>query len=144
MADIRLERKLPVPVDRLWQLLTETRELLRWWGPEGITVPEDEHALDFTRAGPWYSVMVNAEGQRFKVSGEVTHLDPPRELRLTWGWHDDDDARGHESVVTLTVTPAEGGARLVLEHRDLADDEAAERHTEGWASSLDRLERRAI
>ena len=51
-------------------------------GPRGMHVPE--HNLDFSRTGPWYSVMQNAEGQTYKVSGHVTHVDPPNSVGFTW------------------------------------------------------------
>ncbi len=88
--------------------------------------------------------MQNAEGGRYKVSGQVTHVDPPNSVGFTWGgWHDDQDARGGaESHVTLTVLPDGGDhTRLVLDHRELGDDEIAQNHEEGgWSSSLNKLE----
>ncbi len=138
MTDLHLERDFPVAPETLFAWVTRTENLLKWWGPEGVHVPE--HTLDFTRTGPWFSVMVNGEGQRFKVSGHVTHVDPPRSVGFTWGWHDDDDRRGHESHVTLSVEVSEKGARLILDHRDLADRESGDNHERGWTSSLRRLE----
>jgi len=95
--------------------------------------------MNFTRIGPWQSTMVNGDGQRFKVTGRVTHVDPPKSVGLTWAWHDDADERGHESHVTFTVRPHADGARLIVDHRGLADDEQAGRHTEGWTSSLNKI-----
>jgi len=37
------------------------------------------------------SVLVNGDGQHFKVSGEVTDVDPGRSVSFTWGRHDDAD-----------------------------------------------------
>ena len=86
--------------------------------------------------------MVNAEGNRFKVSGEVTRIDPPKSVEFTWGWHDDQDVRCHESQVRFEVVArADGGARFVMIHSGLADDESAQMHNEGWTSSLRKLER---
>ncbi len=138
MADLKLERVFPTSPENLFAWISDGAKLLQWWGPEGMHVPE--HDLDFSRLGPWYSVMVNAEGQRFKVSGQVTHVDPPNSVGFTWGWHDDQDQRGAESHVTLTVEPAGGGARLILDHRELGDDEIAANHNQGWTSSLRKLE----
>lgn len=138
MTDLHLERDFPVAPETLFAWVTRTENLLKWWGPEGVHVPE--HTLDFTRTGPWFSVMVNGEGERFKVSGHVTHVDPPRSVGFTWGWHDDDDRRGHESHVTLSVEASKKGARLILDHRDLADRASGDDHERGWTSSLRRLE----
>ncbi|WP_171132101.1 MULTISPECIES: SRPBCC domain-containing protein [unclassified Ruegeria] len=138
MADLKLERDFPVSPETLFAWVTDGAKLLRWWGPEGMHVPE--HDLDFSRLGPWYSVMQNSEGQRYKVSGQVTHIDPPNSVGFTWAWHDDQDQRGPESHVTFSVQATNEGARLVLDHRELADAEAAANHTKGWTSSLRKLE----
>ncbi|WP_170329573.1 SRPBCC family protein [Ruegeria arenilitoris] len=138
MADLKLEREFPTTPENLFAWISDGAKLLQWWGPEGMHVPE--HDLDFSRLGPWYSVMQNAEGQQYKVSGQVTHVDPPNSVGFTWGWHDYQDHRGAESHVTLTVEPAGEGARLILDHRDLDDDEIAANHNQGWTSSLRKLE----
>lgn len=138
MADLRLVRDFDTTPERLFQAVSTPKGLLAWWGPEGMTLPD--HDLDFTRTGPWFSVMQNSEGQRYKVSGHVTHVDPPRSVGLTWAWHDETDTRGSESHVTLTVTPIETGARLTLDHRDLGDDESAGNHEAGWTSALSKIE----
>ncbi|AXT28029.1 SRPBCC domain-containing protein [Ruegeria sp. AD91A] len=138
MADLKLEREFPVSPEELFAWISDGAKLLQWWGPEGMHVPE--HNLDFSRTGPWYSVMENGEGQRYKVSGHVTHVDPPKSVGFTWGWHDDQDQRGAESHVTLSVAATESGAHLVLDHRELADAEAAANHNQGWTSSLRKLE----
>ncbi|MTI01035.1 MULTISPECIES: SRPBCC domain-containing protein [Alphaproteobacteria] len=138
MADLRLEREFSASPETLFSWISDGAKLLQWWGPEGLHVPE--HDLDFSRLGPWYSVMVNDEGQRYKVSGHVTHIDPPKSVGFTWAWHDDQDQRGAESHVTFSVEAIPGGARLILDHRELADQEAAANHEMGWTSSLRKLQ----
>ena len=138
MTELRLERGFAVTPERLFAAVTQTNALLQWWGPEGMHVPE--HDLDLSRLGPWFSVMENGEGQRFKVSGQVTSCDPPRSVGFTWAWHDDEDRRGPESHVTFTIVATAGGSRLILQHRELADEEVAKNHESGWGSSLNKLE----
>lgn len=138
MTDLRLQRDYKVTPERLFAAVTSRAELLQWWGPEGMDVPEDD--MDFTRTGPWYSVMRNSEGQRYKVSGHVTHVSPPKSVGFTWAWHDDKDARGAESHVTFTIEKTDTGARLVIDHRELGDDEISANHESGWSSSLRKLD----
>ena len=137
MADLKLERDFPVSPEVLFAWVSDGAKLLQWWGPEGLHVPE--HDLDFSRIGPWYSVMQNGEGQQFKVSGHVTHIDRPKSVGFTWAWHDDQDQRGAESHVTFSVTATNSGSRLVVDHRELVDAESATNHNEGWTSSLRKL-----
>lgn len=137
MPDLKMERDFPVTPERLFEVVSTQSGLLMWWGPEGMHVPE--HDLDFSREGPWFSVMENGEGQQYKVSGQVTHVKPLQSVGFTWAWHDDQDKRGPESHVTFTVSATDAGARLTIDHRDLAD--AAKGHEQGWSSSLNKLEK---
>ncbi|SHK21992.1 Uncharacterized conserved protein YndB, AHSA1/START domain [Shimia gijangensis] len=138
MTDLTLERDFSVSAERLFQAISTRADLLKWWGHEGMHVPEE--TLDFTQTGPWLSVMQNAEGQRYKVSGQVTHVDPPKSVGFTWAWHDDSDARGAESHVTFSVSETQIGSRLTIDHRDLGDDEISTNHQAGWSSSLRKLD----
>lgn len=137
MTDLRLERDFSVSPQRLFRAISTRSDLLQWWGPEEVDVSED--TLDFTNTGPWHSVMRNKEGQRFKVSGQVTQVDPPNSVSFTWAWHDGADTRGAESHVTLFVENAPNGARLIIDHRDLGDDDISVNHEKGWSSSLRKL-----
>lgn len=138
MSDLKLTRKLKASPEKVFAFVTQTEHLTKWWGPEKMHVPL--HDLDLSRTGPWFSVMENEEGQQYKVSGEVTELDPPRSVSFTWGWHDDADRRGHESTVRFTVEPDGDGAIFTLHHFDLPDDESANNHQDGWASTLRKFD----
>ena len=88
--------------------------------------------------------MMNADGQRYKVTGEVVTVDPPNAVEFTWAWHDDNDTRGHESRVRFEVHPnGSGGTVFRMIHSGLVDEESAQNHDMGWVSSLRKLERMA-
>lgn len=142
MSELVIERRLAAPRKLVFQFVTQTEHLLKWWGPEGMHVPE--HGLDLSRKGRWWSIMANDEGGRYKVSGDVVRIDPPEAVEFTWAWHDENDERGHESHVRLEVHEAEGGGSLLrLFHTGLENDESATNHRGGWDSSLNKLERLA-
>ena len=137
MADIQLQRLFKVSAERLFEVVTSRRYLLDWIGHDGMTKPED--ALDFSREGPWFVVMQDGEGARYKISGHVTHVDAPKSVGFTWGWHDPDDQRGPESHVTFTVHAVPQGAQLTIDHCNLDDSAQSQRHLAGWTASVDRL-----
>jgi uncharacterized protein YndB with AHSA1/START domain len=140
MTDLVLERLLPAPIERVFDFVTRRHNVLSWWGPEGSSIPEEK--LDFSRPGPWHSVFINADGKRYKVSGQVTSVKPPNLVAFTWGWHDAEDRRGRESHVTIEITEAgPDRSRLVLRHAELADQPAADAHRQGWESTLVKLVR---
>lgn len=139
MPVLTITRSFQAPPDRVFAFISQTEHLLKWWGPEGMGVPE--HNLSFEQKGPWHSVMTNDQGQRYKVSGHVTHVDAPNSIGFTWAWHDENDVRGVESHVTIKLVPAQnGGTEFELSHADLPDDEVAANHEQGWTSSLRKLE----
>ena len=136
---LRLERRYDVPIARVFDIVTRADYLVQWWGPEGIKHVGGD--LDLTTLGPWNATLTSAEGGRYKVSGVVTKLDPPHVVAFTWGWHDDREQRGIESHVTITLSDEGGGTRFVLSHADLPNNDQVQRHSEGWASSLRKLDR---
>lgn len=142
--EIEFVRDYNVSVERLWSAVTSADEVVQWFGPEGTRLQTCE--MDLTREGPWMCAMIGREsGNRFKVSGQVTHVRPPENggegsMGMTWAWHDDDDKRGEESHVTFTVAPNGSGARFTLSHRQLATLEAAQNHSRGWDVTLPRLD----
>jgi len=140
MEEVVLQRHLKAGIERVFDYISVTDNLLEWWGPEGLTVPK--HNLSFQEPGPWFSEMHAPDGSVYKVSGQVTRVDPPRAVAFTWGWHDDEDQRGHESHVTIELAARDGGTDLTLTHRNLADDQSAQSHVAGWTSSLAKLERK--
>lgn len=139
MGDIRLERDFAVTPARLFEVISTRADLVKWWGHDGWRFVS-EH-MDFTRTGPWHADMRGAEGAIYKLSGQVTRVSPPDTIGFTWAWHDDADARGHESHVTFTVQETTTGAKLIVDHRELPSDDIAARHAQGWGGPLGRLTR---
>jgi len=139
MAELTLDRRLNADQARVFAFISQPDHLATWWGPEGMHCPD--HTLDFTKTGPWHSVMQNKEGQKYKVSGQVTAVDPPNSVAFTWAWHDENDKRGDESHVTLSLTGnRDGTTTLRLRHVQLKTEDAAASHEAGWSSSLNKLE----
>ncbi len=141
--DLEFVRDYKVSVDRLWRAVTDPAEVMQWFGPEGVDIAEC--AMDLTKRGPWTCTMVGREsGESFKVTGVVTHVRPPEDAEgsvgFTWAWHDDADKRGHESHVIYEVSATNGGARFRLIHRELDSLDSAQKHTQGWLSTLRKLD----
>jgi len=140
MSTLNLERHFAATPEMVFDYLTRVEHIAKWWGHEGMTCPVLE--MDLTKPGPWVAEMMNADGARYKVSGEVLAVDPPRTVEFSWGWHDETNARGHNSTVHFVVeSDGKGGALFKLTHSDLADEASAGGHNDGWTSTLRKLER---
>ncbi len=138
-TELRLERLIPVPPERLFALWTEPDELVKWWGPEGAYIPA--HAIDPRPGGSWRTTMRTADGKHHTVSGRYHAIEPPRRLVFSWAWEDEHGARGHETEVTVTFTPAPGGTKLVLLQKEFESKESRDRHAHGWESTFNCLAR---
>lgn len=140
MSDLRIERDFRVSPELVFAFVTQPEYLYQWWGHEDMTIIE--HNLDFTQPGPWMSTLLNRDGGRHKMSGVVVAVNPPSSVEFTWGWHDENDQRGVQTLVRFEVSANDnGGARFVLTHTDHPTDEIAAMHTQGWTSVLRSLEK---
>ena len=143
MTDVvTLERILPASAARVFEMVSQPENMVRWWGHENMTVPE--HNLDFTKPGAWYAVMQSEDGTKRMVSGEVIEVDPPRFIAFTWAWHNGGPGgpRENETRVTIEIGDVDDNrARMVLNHYDLGTDSARAGHTRGWLSICDKLEK---
>jgi uncharacterized protein YndB with AHSA1/START domain len=81
MTDLTMEREFKADPNTVFAFLTKPANIVQWWGLEGMSVPEAD--MDFSRPGPWSSVLLSADGKRFKVSGVVLAVRPPHAVELT-------------------------------------------------------------
>jgi len=77
-----------------------------------------------------------------EAAGEFVEVDPPRRVVFTWGWTATLPVPPGSTRVVVTLTPEEGGTRVLLRHHDLPDEEQRGQHALGWELYLGRLEAR--
>ena len=140
MGELKIERHYAVAPERLFAFLTETGNLLKWWGPEGTSVAEQ--SLDLTRAGPWNFVLIDPQGGHHRMSGDVRAVDPPRSVEFTMIVHEPVDNPSINSTIRFEVRPdGAGGSHFILTQTGLTDEMIIIGSTRGWTSTLARLER---
>jgi uncharacterized protein YndB with AHSA1/START domain len=135
-AQLALTAVLPLSPERLFPFLVTPDELARWWGPHGFTTPEVQ--LDPTPGGRYRLTMQPPDGDAFHVSGEFHEVDAPRRLSFSFRY-EEPSPDDRETVVVLTLTPADDGTELSLSQGPFATDERRQLHRTGWTESLERL-----
>jgi uncharacterized protein YndB with AHSA1/START domain len=123
-----IERVFPHPPEKLWRALTE-KPLLAQWLMRNDMDAEVGHQFQF-RSDPvphWDGV----------IDCEVLVVEPLQRLSYSWS------TLGSDSVVSFTLTPADGGTHLRMEHSGFRPDQkAALRGAHfGWQKFLGNLER---
>lgn len=135
-GEVRIERWLPGPAERIWAYLTESEKRGAWLAPGemelrvgGRVEHRFRHAdLSPEKAPPARHAAV-AEGH--VMHGTVTRCDPPRALAYTW------DDEGEASEVTFELFPEpDGEVRLVVTHRRLRSHREMASVAAGWDAHL--------
>lgn len=142
MADdqvLVMERLFQASAEDVFDAFTDPAQVVQWWGPEGMSVPES--SFDVRVGGAWSTTMRNGEGTEYHVSGVYRALDRPSRVAFTWAWRQEDGSRGHETLVDIAITTVAAGARLTLTQKTFATAEHRDNHVLGWTSSFNDLER---
>ena len=74
---------IAAPPERVFQAITDPKQMPLWWGQQGLYRVTDWKA-DLRPGGKWQSDGVGADGSSFRVEGEYLEVDPPRLLVHTW------------------------------------------------------------
>jgi uncharacterized protein YndB with AHSA1/START domain len=136
------ETQIAAPPERVFQALTDERDLSRWFKNE--TCPTKRWQMDAHLGGAYRyqtekgTVAVHGVDE-FECHGEILELDPPRLLVYTWfgNWHENKSLR---TVVRWELTPRAGGTHVKVTHSGLATEAAARKdYSGGWPGVLDQL-----
>ncbi|HEX8810669.1 MAG TPA: SRPBCC domain-containing protein [Terracidiphilus sp.] len=136
------EVQINAPAERVFQALTDPRQLLRWWTSEKC--PTEYFEIEARPGGKWRfaskpsKLVLNGVSQ-FSCEGEVVECDPPRLLTYTWiaNWHDDKSRR---TLVRWELTPAKGGTHVKVTHSGLSQEAVARKdYSGGWPGVVQAL-----
>ncbi len=77
---LAITTELSVPIDRAWELWSDSRQLERWWGPPSHPATFVQH--DLTPGATVTYFMTGPEGDRFHGQWQVLATDPPHHLEV--------------------------------------------------------------
>jgi uncharacterized protein YndB with AHSA1/START domain len=138
------EVDINAPADKVFQALTDPKQLMQWWNSDECTTEFFE--MDARRGGRWRfgtrNSKLNVNGvSRFFCQGEVLEYDPPRLLAYTWiaNWHDDKTRR---TIVRWELTPSKDGTHVKVTHSGLAHEAVARKdYSGGWPGVVEMLKK---
>jgi len=135
-GEVRIERWLPGPVERVWEYLTDSARRGQWLATGEMELRVGgrvEHV--FRHAGlshektPPAPYEAYAEGHT--MHGTILRCEPPRVLSYTWGDGDD------ETDVTFELEPQAGGeVLLIVTQRRLRSVRGMANVAAGWHAHL--------
>lgn len=103
------------PIERVWLLWADPRQLERWWGPPGYPATVEQH--DLTPGGEVTYFMTGPEGDKHHAWWRVTSVNPPKSLEFIDGFAHQDGTPNADMPTTTTyvaLSEYEGGTRMEL------------------------------
>jgi uncharacterized protein YndB with AHSA1/START domain len=110
---LTLVSEFDAPVERVWQVWEDPRQLERWWGPPQWPATFTRH--DFEVGGQSRYYMTGPEGEKSAGWWQFTTIEAPHLLIIADGFADDDGEPLRDNMVTTMRTALEdiGGRTLV-------------------------------
>jgi uncharacterized protein YndB with AHSA1/START domain len=149
-AEVRFERLLPGPIERVWEFVTESEPRSRWLASGRMELHKGGKVELFflhknlapNETPPEEYRQVHEVGHR--SYGRVTQCDPPRLIAFTWEDSEEKAASPDANEVTIELAPRGDRVLLTLTHRRLASQDELRNVSGGWHTHLGVLEDRLL
>jgi uncharacterized protein YndB with AHSA1/START domain len=128
-----LVAEFAAPIERVWQLWADPRQLERWWGPPTHPARVEKH--DLAPGGEVTYVMTGPDGETSRGWWRVTSVDPPASLDFIDGWANRDGTPNADMPTTAAqarLTERDGVTRLEL--RFMFDSRERMEQLERWGA----------
>lgn len=134
---VRATVEIAAPRERVFQALTDPRELAAWWGSDDMYRTEDWR-VDLRPGGAWRCTPTAPGAPPMSVGGEYRTVEPPRLLELTWiaSWDDFLPTTVRIELEEIEMSGAPGTRVTLLHGGFTANRTAGDGVTEGWRRVL--------
>jgi uncharacterized protein YndB with AHSA1/START domain len=130
--ELEYHRTFRAPRELIWRCLTEPAELAQFWGPQGMSTPQDGIVVELHAGGRFETLMVGDQGS-YRMVATFTEVVAPE--RLAWV----DPASGMHTTSTLTDL-GDGTTEVVIHQRHVPEAMRSPDARAGFLTSLDKLD----
>lgn len=136
-GELRIERLLPGPIERVWTYLTESEKRGKWFCSGDMELKVGGKVeMHFNHANLSDEKEFPEKYKQYQdgitFTGKITKCDPPRLLAYIW----DGEPEGG-SEVTFELSPKGDEVLLVLTHRNMVGRREIVGTASGWHAHLD-------
>jgi uncharacterized protein YndB with AHSA1/START domain len=144
-----IDRLIPAPRQRVWELWTTGDGISRWWAPEGFRT--DVTDIDLREGGELVYTMTAVAAEQIAFMEQYgmplstvsrktfTEINEPGRLAYRSLIDFVPDHAPYEQLTIVELHEAEGGTRVLMHVEPLHDDVWTERLMAGRANELDNL-----
>jgi uncharacterized protein YndB with AHSA1/START domain len=113
---MRITCEFEAPIERIWQVWSDPRQLERWWGPP--TYPATVVTHEFNAGGRVAYYMTGPEGDAHHGWWRIVAVDPPNSLEFVDGFADENgvpnDAMPQTTTRVQLTSPSAGRTTMVV------------------------------
>ncbi|WP_109809416.1 SRPBCC family protein [Sphingosinithalassobacter portus] len=135
-----ITRHFAHPPEQVFAAFASAEAISRWLAPHD-SIALIVEVFQFATEGAYRFCYAIPDAGELHLEGRFLTIDRPRRLSFSWCWLPPDIHAGIESLVEIDFAPTPKGTQLSLRHSRLDEAQMAERHSQGWAGALGRLER---
>ena len=139
--ELRMERRIELPAERLFDLWARPEHFREWWGPtdnDGRPFLVFFHEADFREGGAWRVGMRAPDGTEYWQRGVYQAIVRPSRLMFTFTWGNDSPGRA-EMLIDVSFV-AQGDATLMrFRQSHFPSRESRDGHMIGWEQCFGRL-----
>jgi uncharacterized protein YndB with AHSA1/START domain len=133
-ASLRISRVVRVSRERAFAAWTQPDQIMRWWGPVGVTCPDARVDL---RVGGEYAIANRfADGRIVWIRGTFETVEPPDRLVYSWRLDVESNTSPAERVTVLFRGLSESTTEIVVQHERIANETLRQSHEAGWLGCL--------
>jgi uncharacterized protein YndB with AHSA1/START domain len=137
------EVQIAAPPERIFEALTSSDLLMRWWNGEGGPCRVKLWEFEPRVGGRWRCAVEDPSqkmlpGGEGTTTGEIVEFDPPRTLAYTWlaSFHSKPEVVTH---VRWTLVPTRDGTLVKMTHSGLKPLPEGAGYAEGWPGVVNSL-----
>lgn len=133
---LTIKRRFNASAEKVFAAWTDPEKVKRWMGPGEVKVLSAEN--DPRSGGRYRWLMKSPDGQEHDVGGVYREFIPNEKLVFTWTWKSTPE---RDLLVTITFRSDGNGTIMTLTHEQFFDEEARDRHQNGWNGAMDKLDK---
>lgn len=136
MHQLTIEQTFNLPLEQLFNAWKDIETIKQWFAPGDMTVPEASN--DFKVGGKYRIVMRDSDNGDHIIGGKYLTIENNKQLSFSWQW----EGSPHTTKVDIAFRKLdEQRAALTLVHSEFADQEACDKHEQGWNGCLANLQK---
>lgn len=145
-SPLRLSRVLHAPPETVFRAWSSADHIKRWFCPETFTIPEA--TVEMCTGGPFELCMRSPAGEEHWIRGRFVEVTPPSRLVIDMRVDDSAGKPLFRANTEVDFTEVMGGTRMDVTQTytliDLSKAWMIAGAPQGWASTLDKLEKEVV